>query len=572
MDNLIKKLRSLSYFLKKENLSPGIYFFSAIFILTLLPFISEHPVIKEIYQIQGKSDYSPFNGKTVFLKNNIVTGVSKNGFFIQTPTQRSDNNPETSNGIFVYTKSKPKVNICDIVDVKGRVKEFYNLTEISIHGKPVIKGRIKSLPEFTEIDLLSAEKNNLEKFEGMLVSIQNLIVTGPSDRFGEAWISHAGKRILSKTSESPYSDVRIKIDPDGIGNKNLIFFSGTEIGSVKGVLSYSYGSYKILPVQISGIKKRAFSPVRKKRINEFTAASFNLYRMFDTEDAPDKKDPVYSEKKYQTFLRKRAGYIVKTLLCPDIIAVQEVENISTLEDLSKCIKVISPKNSYKPFLINGNDPSGMNIGFLAGNSIKVDSVVQYYKNSVFTWKSKKQILFDRPPVAVFCRPESRKEIKFAVTGVHLRSGVGINSKDSLRIKLKRSKQLAYLLKLINNFQNNYRNINLIVTGDFNTVIKSRYFPEQGRNYIREHNHLLFNANSLIQNEKRYSFIYRGESTCFDYMFISKNIADCVSKVQFGRGNCDSPELLTNNPATNLRASDHDAVVMYLDLKCIGEGR
>lgn len=559
---------------KNSHRFPGMFFKKACLLRflfgtgVLISGFSGSADFKEIYQIQGKGDCSPFKGRTVFLKDNIVTAISKNGFFIQTPPQRSDNNPETSDGIFVYTKEKPKLKAGDIVDVKGRVKEFYNLTEISIHGKPVIKGRIKSLPEFTAIDLLATEKNNLEKFEGMLVSIQNLLVTAPSDRFGEAWISYTRK----KTPKSSYSDVRIKIDPDGIGSKNLIFFSGTEIGSVKGVLSYSYGSYKILPVQISGIKKRAFSPVRKKRINEFTAASFNLYRMFDTEDAPDKKDPVYSGKKYQTFLRKRAGYIVKTLLCPDIIAVQEVENISTLEDLSKCIKVISPKNSYKPFLINGNDPSGMNIGFLAGSSVKVDSVVQYYKNSVFTWKSKKQILFDRPPVAVFCHPESRKKLNLAVICVHLRSRIGINSKDSLRIKLKRSKQLAYLLKLINNFQDNYRNINLIVTGDFNTVIHSSYFPEQGRNYIREHNHLLFNANSLIQNEKRYSFIYRGESTCFDYMFISKNIADCVSKVQFGRGNCDSPELLKNNPATNLRASDHDAVVMYLDLKCIGEGR
>ena len=64
----------------------------------------------------------------------MVTALGTNGFFIQTPTDRSDGDVDTSDGIFVFTGGAPSVSVGDLVDVTGNVDEFFGLTELS--GSP----------------------------------------------------------------------------------------------------------------------------------------------------------------------------------------------------------------------------------------------------------------------------------------------------------------------------------------------------------------------------------------------------------------------------------------------------
>ena len=53
--------------------------------------------------------------------DNIVTAVGADGFFMQTPTSRSDNDVDTSDGIFVVHTGSPTVAVGDQVDVVGKV-------------------------------------------------------------------------------------------------------------------------------------------------------------------------------------------------------------------------------------------------------------------------------------------------------------------------------------------------------------------------------------------------------------------------------------------------------------------
>jgi hypothetical protein len=95
-----------------------------------------------IHTIQGSGNASPFAGNVVTTIG-IVTGVKSNGFFIQDPMADAD--PNTSEGIFVFTSSAPPAAaaVGNSVAVMGMVQEFIPsadrttpLTEIA--GTPAV--------------------------------------------------------------------------------------------------------------------------------------------------------------------------------------------------------------------------------------------------------------------------------------------------------------------------------------------------------------------------------------------------------------------------------------------------
>src|SRR2546423_11600427 len=80
-----------------------------------------------IAEIQGDKNISPHEGETVSVSG-IVTARTKSGFFLQTPNDKIDSNPATSEGIFIFTKTAPSSDIAvgAAVTVSGRVEEYRN--------------------------------------------------------------------------------------------------------------------------------------------------------------------------------------------------------------------------------------------------------------------------------------------------------------------------------------------------------------------------------------------------------------------------------------------------------------
>ena len=102
---------------------------------------------------------------------------------------------------------------------------------------------------------------------------------------------------------------------------------------------------------------------------EVTVASFNLHRLFDTVNDPTTSDPVLTQPAFDRRIQKISLAVRDFLAVPDIIAVQEVENLSTLQALAGQINadVIaggSPSPEYAAFLTEGNDVGGIDVGFL----------------------------------------------------------------------------------------------------------------------------------------------------------------------------------------------------------------
>ena len=83
-----------------------------------------------IAQVQGEGNNSPAVGQSVRLTG-IVTARIRSGFFLQTPDYKADANKNTSEGIFVFTRSEPpaEADNGNIVSVTGTV-------EVSVPGYP----------------------------------------------------------------------------------------------------------------------------------------------------------------------------------------------------------------------------------------------------------------------------------------------------------------------------------------------------------------------------------------------------------------------------------------------------
>ena len=92
-------------------------------------YAQNQPGLIPIYQLQGNGLVSPYQGKWVDTYG-LVTGVLSDGFYLQDPG--GDDEPATSDGIFVYTYKAPSVGTGDCVLLtRAYVDEFYEKTELS---------------------------------------------------------------------------------------------------------------------------------------------------------------------------------------------------------------------------------------------------------------------------------------------------------------------------------------------------------------------------------------------------------------------------------------------------------
>ncbi|HEY3110252.1 MAG TPA: lamin tail domain-containing protein, partial [Chloroflexota bacterium] len=172
-----------------------------------------------VHDIQGAGHVSPLRGQAVANVPGIVTARRPNGFYLQDPNPDGDD--RTSEGIFVFTGAAPAVVVGDAVIVGGTVQEFRpggatstNLTTTEIATTntnvvvqssgnplpaPVVIGSGGRMPP-TEVieddvggdvetsgvfDPASDGIDFYESLEGMLVQVNNPVVVGPRNRFGE---------------------------------------------------------------------------------------------------------------------------------------------------------------------------------------------------------------------------------------------------------------------------------------------------------------------------------------------------------------------------------------------------
>ncbi len=572
------------------------------------------PVAAEVYEIQGSGTSSPLEGRRV-IATGVVTALAPNGFFIQTA---SDGNPDTSDGIFVFTDAAPSVAVGDQVEVTGTVDEFFGFTEIT--GAPVVTALgsgVVPAPIVFDDRVPSANPAapscsiEYECYEGMLVEIPAGIVAASnqefgSDPFAEVHVTAGSSRPfrepgvefpgLPANPSIPVWDGNpevFELDPDKLGLPNLNIPAGSTF-SARGVIGFEFNHYEFWPSELTVDKAPIPVPVRRKTRDEATVGSLNLFRLFDDVDDPpslnvvgaNRDDTVVSADEYTRRLMKLATYVVDVMRSPDILAVQEAEKLGVLEDLAAAINAQNRRVKYKAYLIEGNDVGTIDVGFLVKKRVKVKRVTQLGADELFSFDG--TALHDRPPLLLDATLD--EDLRVEVMVLHMRSLGGIATE---RVQRKRLAQALSVAQMVEDIQSKKRNVKLVVIGDFNAfeftdgfvdvagIIKGEFDPQQSLvcsfascpDIVTRD---LTNVLLTIDPAERYSFIFRdsfnadgsrGDAQILDHAMTSRKLTKFVTGLEFARGNADAAEELVEDDGTldelALRASDHDGLVLYL---------
>lgn len=349
-----------------------------------------------INRVQGDGQISPYNGREVRLEG-IVTARLRTGFFIQTPDGQTDDDPRTSEGIYVYTRGDPMAAaaVGNLVSVTGTVTEFrprsepasLPLTELTLRSPggrdqspAAVRVRVVSkdnpLPApvaLTAADFAANDPEALEKYEGMRVLIPEMTVVGPTrGRFdpnrGEAVSQGVFYGVLKgfgrpfrepgmdvsrfaaaaekekwrkKHPQIPLFDANpevIRVDSRAQpGSPTIDVTAQAVIKNLSGVLHYAFHRYTVL----TDVKTDATVGNFIKSVGlpapgdrQFSVAGMNLENFFDEEDDPAVKEDIVSPEAFEIKMRKISLAVRDYLHLPDLIGVSEAENLEILERLA----------------------------------------------------------------------------------------------------------------------------------------------------------------------------------------------------------------------------------------------
>ena len=288
----------------------------------------------------------------------VVTAIrttGSKGLFVQDPTP--DANPASSEGIFVYNAA-PGFAVGDSVLISGKVSDFYpdaapalaqalSVTEISTpavcyvsHGNPLPAAEVitpASVPDLYAPDLGGANIESTpitptrsaldfwESREGMRVEVDDARVVGPTDSFGEQYVttkptektSYRGGTLLTDENATPAG--RLEIVPL-IANPD-VSVGDVYTGATVGPVDYSkFGGYLIAATQLGHVTPGGITPVvaTAPSARQLSIATYNVENL-----APG--DPA---AKFAAL----AGGIVHNLAAPDIIAVEEIQDNDGADD------------------------------------------------------------------------------------------------------------------------------------------------------------------------------------------------------------------------------------------------
>ncbi|WP_211260623.1 endonuclease/exonuclease/phosphatase family protein [Amycolatopsis jejuensis] len=319
----------------------------------------EPPVSAKIHEIQGTTRISPFKDKKVGDVTGVVTALrsfgSARGFWLTDPNPDSD--PRTSEGLFVFTGSTtPAVAVGDAVTAQGTVKEYYpdapatsnyqSLTELTSaqwtvgsHGNPLPSpaalnqvpdalapntgGNIEPLP-------LEPSKYSLdfwESHESEIVQISDARVVGPSNKFGELYVTTKPQQNPTPRGGTVYLGYD-KINTGVLKVQSIIpgQFPKANTGDVltgvtSGPVEYSnFGGYTLLASQLGATKDNQLQKetTRRQRPGELSVATYNVENL-----APSDSDTKYSQL---------AHGIVDNLATPDVVTLEEIQDNSGAKD------------------------------------------------------------------------------------------------------------------------------------------------------------------------------------------------------------------------------------------------
>lgn len=268
-------------------------------------------------------------------------------------------------------------------------------------------------------------------------------------------------------------------------------------------------------------------------------ATQNAYNFYNAKD-DGKKEKVLSTANYHLRLSRMSKHIALILNKPDILALQEIENLATLNDLKNKLKT-DFELCYQAVLLEGHKETSINLAYLVNCDFSIKDLSQLFKSQ--SLKGSHKQLFTRPPLYInLCK----KKQCIHIVNVHLRSMIGLSRvKKRHFVATKRLQQATALALWINQFQTQWPKQKLIILGDFNAldvsdkyvdvlgIIKgtasqfNEYYPSS--DLIKRN---LFDLSLQIPLKDRYSYRYKKKQQQLDYLLLSQNLITTTQFVKY----------------------------------------
>lgn len=559
--------------------------------------------ITPIHAIQGTTVASPRVGEQLTTRG-IVTATWQGeqqlgGYFIQSTADDQDNDPATSEGLFIATGDSPaQIAVGDLVYVTGDVAEAQQLTQLSQLQNPQAYAVCASgltVPE-TPLQLPVANLAVFEALEGMLVKLtQELTVNGHYQLLRHGQFDVAPERLYTPTQhvqpgqqarerERANRHARLVIDDNRAPNPTTInvpapalsagnsLRSGDKIAPVSGILSAYNNSYRLQPtspITVVNANPRP-QPPAAPATNTVRVAAFNVLNYFNGNGA-DKTFPTARGAKTQADFTRQHAKIIAALsqLNADIIGLMEIENdgyskYSAIDELTTALAAATGQPWTFVRAAEHKFGSDAITNGLIYRSDKVTPQGQPLTINQAPFGQRSRL----PLIQRFAPSNTVENLVVAVN--HFKSkgscpksseNPNADQKDGQACWNQARTESAHLLAdFLDSHNDLKRHDYRVVMGDFNA-----YAQEDPIQVLLKRGY--YNRIDYF-NPQAYSYVYDAQAGSLDHLLVSASLTARVVNQAIWSINADEPTLLQyNNAGTNstwyapspYRASDHDPV-------------
>ncbi|MEM7128142.1 MAG: ExeM/NucH family extracellular endonuclease [Chloroflexota bacterium] len=585
-----------------------------------------------IHDVQGDGEESPLVGQRVTIEGIVVgdfqnTRTQLRGFFVQEEEADMDEDPATSEGIYVLDNGfGVDVVPGDKVRVTGIVAEFFTLTELKdlteVHicekEQPITPVAV-TLPEVVDGDL--------EQVEGMLVQIESEMTVAQNyflGRYGQMTLAAGGRAYQPTNLFEPGSpEAENQADKNarsllvlddgqdirGLGdNPNPVPYigaappqvvrAGDKVTNLVGVIDFGRinsapGSDTGRDYRLHPIEEPSFEAVnlRTDSPNEvggtLRIASFNVFNYFNGDGNGGDFPTPRGAKSFGDFQRQRDKIIAAILaMQPDIVGLMEIENDGydddgAIQDLVNGLNdAASGDASYVTI-----DPG---LSLLGGDAIAVGFI--YDENQVKPVGEAVTLdtgAFDqglpsgrsRQPLAQTFADQNDERLTIVVnhfkskrpsnnpTGGNADMGPGIGAWNE-----RRTEAAQDLIDWLAIDPTNSGDPDFLVIGDLNA-----YAMETPITRFTESGYINLLARST--DSTAYSYIFDGQSGYLDHALASESLIYQVQGSTEWHINTDEPKVIDYDSRFNpagyyssdpYRSSDHDPLIVGLTLRSVSE--
>ena len=501
-----------------------------------------------IWAVQGRESRSPYALSRITTQG-VVTGVfpELEGFWIQ--ELNSDDDPATSPGLFIHTgPNLPDLIPGDLISVSGQVREAFQQTQLEIlsPANVTVLGR-GNLPSPTALDPPVNDEESLayyEALEGSLVSVPSpALVVGPTTRYGEFALilpKHGADRVWQNQDHGMliYGDDGSSATHETRDSQEKVVAVGDSVSGLVGVLSFSFGNFKVEPTTDYQVLNQAVSAPVLPSLEDgyFSIMSWNVENLFDFVVPHPSSPPLPRVSEYKRDI-SRVAQTIAAAGFPTVIGFQEVENLEILEDVAADPRL--EEYQYQAVLIEGTDSRGIDVGYLVrSDQAEVISSTQYPAPGNIT---------SRPPLGIEIQLEG------ANAAIHLLNNHFTSmSGGEEATEPRRNAQASWNAQIAAEIVDQDPDALVAVMGDLNSYYGS--LPLQTLESAG-----LFNLFALLEAEERYTYVYQGMSQVLDHILVNENLEGYLVRVDVLHCNADFP-LPFSDDEGYIHKSDHDPVI------------